>query len=166
MCFLSLESIALLVRIVASYQSTSPRLVAPFTHRFSLKTQHVSQQTHLYSRIVWPRQEHIELDENNCLLSSRLLFSPQKNNLRIIHFGDLAQGFQAECKPLVCSVHQSPCFTEEAYEQDSVPTGGSLLFSCPLNIEKRMDISWLVMATYEHIGQLMTKANHLRLSIN
>ena len=36
-------------------------------------------------------------------------------------------------------------------------TGGSLLFSCPLNIEKRMDISWLVMLIYEHIGQSIIK---------
>jgi hypothetical protein len=36
-------------------------------------------------------------------------------------------------------------------------TGGSLLFSCPLNIEKRTDIIWLVMFVYEHMGQSIIK---------
>lgn len=36
-------------------------------------------------------------------------------------------------------------------------TGGSLLFSCPLNIEKRTDMIWLVILKYEHIGQSIIK---------
>ena len=36
-------------------------------------------------------------------------------------------------------------------------TGGSLLFPCPLNIEKRTDIIWLVMLVYEHMGQSIIK---------